>query len=117
MLHRRARAIDLVPVNVRDAEIVVRGAPDFVAAREGNRETRSPRSPGNCRTATVPNLYRSFKRSIGIVDLPNVNAVVSHLSKQPDGSVRSSHDLPDRRMILWNPENSKSRKTRTLKRR
>ena len=72
---------------------VVRGAPDFVAAGDGNRETRIP---GNRRSTTLSNLYRAFERSARIVDLPYIDAGLSHLAKQPDGAVRAGDDLPDR---------------------
>ena len=72
-----ARPINQVPVKVGNAQVVIRGTPDFLTAREGDRETGIP---GNQRTATVPNLYCTFQRSIRTVDLPHIDTVPTHLS-------------------------------------
>ena len=110
----RARSINAVPVNVGHVILAERGSPDLVTAREGNSQTRTPGVEG---TATVPNLYRALERSIRIVYLPHIDAVLTQFSKQPERPVRSSHHLPDRGVVFRNPERPANRTAPTLKRR
>ena len=107
----RARSINAVPVNVRHLIFVECSTPDLVTAREDDSETRTPRFQG---TAPLSNLYRALESPRGIVDLPNIDTVLAHLSKQPDRPVRSSHHLPDGGVVFRNPERPENGTAPTL---